>query len=112
MRQGITALECQGWDAATGVPRPKKCPRQPGATITTLTAATCGVLTGFVGFRPTDLGHTSKLLGAPSEVNGTSAGRTDRAWIGMGSVCGIYYGNASAANATPAVTAGIVARQN
>jgi len=30
----------------------------------------------------------------------------------LGSVCGIYYGGASAANATPAVSAGIVACQN
>ena len=35
----------------------KKCPRRPAATITTLTAATGKVLTEFVGFRPTDLGH-------------------------------------------------------
>ena len=34
-----------------------KCPRHPAATITALTAATCGVLTGFVGFRSADLGH-------------------------------------------------------
>jgi len=35
----------------------KKYPRRPAATITTLTAATGKVLTEFVGFRPTDLGH-------------------------------------------------------
>jgi hypothetical protein len=36
----------------------KKCPRLTAATITTLTAATGEVLTGFVGFRSANLGHT------------------------------------------------------
>ena len=43
-----------GRDAAR---KAKKCPRRPAATITALTAATGKVLTEFVGFRPTDLGH-------------------------------------------------------
>ena len=37
-----------------------KCPRHPAATIAALTAATCGVLTGFVGFRSADLGHNPR----------------------------------------------------
>jgi len=40
-----------------GTAREKKCPRRPAAAITALSAATCGVLTRFMGFRPTDLGH-------------------------------------------------------
>ncbi len=42
--------------------RSKKYPRRPAATITTLTAATGKVLTEFVGFRPTDLGHLKLRL--------------------------------------------------
>ncbi len=49
----------------------RKCPRLPAATITALTAATCGVLTGFVSFRPADLGHNGKLTG------GADAGQRD-----------------------------------
>ena len=37
--------------------RKKNCPRQPAATITTLTAATGKVLTEFASSRPTDLGQ-------------------------------------------------------
>lgn len=40
-----------------------QCPRRSAATVTTLTAATCGVLTGFMSFRPADLGHAAKLPG-------------------------------------------------
>ena len=43
--------------------------RLPAATITALTAATCGVLTGFVGFRSADLGHSSNYSRNPLAVN-------------------------------------------
>ena len=47
----------------------EECPRQPAATITALTAATCGVLTGFVGSRSADLGHAPKLRAELTRVN-------------------------------------------
>ena len=53
-RHGDHWWHAVGRDAAREA---KKCPRRPAATITTLTAATGKVLTEFVGFRPTDLGH-------------------------------------------------------
>ena len=68
MRQGITTLrEPQELipPVAIGTPlvRKEKCPRRPAATITTLTAATGEVLTEFMGFHPTDLGHHEAILG-------------------------------------------------
>ena len=50
---------------AIGTPlvRKEKCPRRPAATITTLTAATFGVLTGFMGSHPADLGHPEPTRG-------------------------------------------------
>lgn len=46
------------------------CPRHSAATFTTLTAATCGVLTGFMGSRPADLGHGQSYPGPGGGVNG------------------------------------------
>ncbi len=51
------AATCGTQPVETPHEKQKKCPRRPAATITTLTAATGKVLTEFVGFRPTDLGH-------------------------------------------------------
>ena len=51
------AATCGTRSGETPHEKQKKCPRRPAATITTLTAATGKVLTEFVGFRPTDLGH-------------------------------------------------------
>jgi len=39
----------------------RECPRLTTAPITTLTAATGEVLTGFTGFRSVNLGHGGKL---------------------------------------------------
>ena len=68
MRQGITTLREPRKlipPVAIGTPlvRKEKCPRRPAATITTLTAATGEVLTEFMGFHPTDLGHHEAILG-------------------------------------------------
>ncbi len=51
------AASCGTRSGETPHEKQKKYPRRPAATITTLTAATGKVLTEFVGFRPTDLGH-------------------------------------------------------
>ena len=47
----------------------KKCPRLTEATLTALSAATCGVLTRFAGSRPSGLGHACKLVEGVGRVN-------------------------------------------
>ena len=49
--------------------RGARCPRHSAATVTSLTAATCTVLTGFMGFRPADLGHPQSYPDAGVGVN-------------------------------------------
>src|SRR5687768_17421843 len=89
---GQSSRPPNAWFRAAPCGLEEKCPRLPAATITALTAATCGVLTGFVSFRPTDLGHASKTtrarnggqprLRAENPLSAPTVPRHARAWTG------------------------------
>ncbi len=51
----------QRWDVRVSHQREREYPRRITAPVTTLTAATGEVLTGFTGSRPVGLGHRGKL---------------------------------------------------
>ena len=57
------------WAEAGGA----RCPRHSAATVTSFTAATGKVLTGFMGFRPTDLGHPQSYPDPGRGVNAAAS---------------------------------------